>query len=53
MSKTRFFTGTLVASTNSLKSIASKRLDIQVRYTLSGKVLNHNIIGFRKDLVKY
>ena len=53
MSKTRFFTGTLVASSNSLKSIASKRLDIKVRYTLSRKVLSHNITGFREDLVKY
>ena len=51
MSKTRFLTGTLVASSNRLKQIASKRLIVEVRYTKFGNTLNQRIVGIRQERV--
>ena len=53
MRKTRFYKGTLVASTNALKLIQSKRLDIEVRYHLFGRVIKTEAVGIRQDLKKY
>lgn len=47
--KTRFFTGELVASTNTLKNIMGKRLQVQVRFTSSGRVISKETVGIRQE----
>ena len=51
--RNRISSGRLVASTNRLKQIASKRLDIEVLYvkkTFGYDVIKENILGIRPDI---
>ena len=49
--RARFLKEALVAYTNSLKAIQSKRLDIEVKYnSLTNKILSSQVTGIRKDL---
>ena len=52
----RVCVGMLVASSNKLKHIKSKRLNVRVIYSNKGlfnNVLSEKIIGYRTDLIKY
>ena len=47
--RTRFFTGNLVASTNTLKNIMGKRLNVEVRFTISGRIISQKIVGINQQ----
>lgn len=52
--RARFLKGALVASTNKLKAIQSKRLNIEVRYNpINNKILSSQVVGIRTDLQKF
>lgn len=54
--KKRVCIGMLVASSNKLKHIKSKRLNVRVIYSNKGlfnNVLSEKITGYRTDLIKY
>lgn len=44
----RFLSGKLVASTDSLKNIMGKRLDVSVRFTPFGGVFSQKVEGIRQ-----
>lgn len=50
--KNRIRFGRLVASTNPLRAIEAKRLDIQVKFRigLPNEILSTKVIGIRQDL---
>ena len=53
MARKRFKTGQFVASSNTLKNIMGKRLDISVRYVTGAfgcKVISEKTIGIRTDI---
>jgi hypothetical protein len=43
----RFFTGHLVASTNTLKNIMGKRLEVEVKFTPFGGVFSQKVVAIR------
>jgi hypothetical protein len=49
MARPRFFTGRLVASTNTLRSIMGRRLEVEVRFTRSYKVISQNILSIKQE----
>lgn len=51
MSKKRFRTGILVASTNPLMSILSKRLVIQVKYESNYNIISDKVLGINNGVI--
>lgn len=54
--RTRIIPGRLVASSDPLKNIKAKRLDILVQYVekgISNKILSISTLGIRQDLFAY
>lgn len=51
--RNRISVGRLVASTDKLKNIMGKRLEVEVKYITSGltnKIISQNVIGVRASL---
>ena len=56
LKRSRIVPGRLVASTDPLKNIKAKRLDILVQYVekgISNRILSISTIGIRQDLFAY
>ncbi len=49
MARPRFFTGRLVASTNTLRSIMGRRLEVEVRFTRSYRVISQNVLDIKRE----
>jgi len=49
MARPRFFTGILVASTNTLRSIKARRLEVEVHFTSSHRVISEKVLDIRRE----
>ena len=49
MARPRFFTGILVASTNTLRSIKARRLQVEVHFTSSHRVISEKVLDIRRE----
>lgn len=49
MARPRFFTGILVASTNTLRSIKARRLEVEVKFTSSHRVISEKVLDIRRE----
>jgi hypothetical protein len=49
MARPRFFTGILVASTNTLRSIKARRLEVEVHFNSSHRVISEKVLDIRRE----
>jgi len=49
MARPRLFTGKLVASTNTLRSIMSRRLEVEVVFTKSYRVISERVLDINRE----
>jgi len=49
MARPRLLTGRLVASTNTLRSIMGRRLEVEVVFTKSYRVISKNILSIKRE----
>ena len=49
MARPRCFTGILVASTNTLRSIKARRLEVEVKFTSSHRVISEKVLDIRRE----